>query len=431
MADEDMQGIRVGVNDEEKRKTEKGVTGMNKVACPLFYLFTCYFLLGIPFNGGADMKGSSHNRLNNIFFLSKSSQLVGDCNSDPGSLRFWSLKDGHLNKVVQLDDNEFFSSIAISPDESLIAVGIFKVKPYETRYDTSERAVGCYSITEGRWLWKVKWGGSPGDCNGCDVKVTFTADKSNILAVGVRYIVSYDAKTGELIQKNDEPLDDYSPLTWAKKKGKVFSPSVHYFVTWQEKPIEGHEILGGLFTNDKLTIWNMEKNKRVAYWKKDKPICSATFTPDEKTLVIGTMDGYVRIWDIAARKVIREWKAHWISKDANNMNDIMTVSSISPDGRYLATFGDGAERFNVKIWDYATGALLHEFPDTAFSVKYCGNYPMVFGNDVKYFAFQNWGNVCLYDTQTWTEKWCVPSWPEDNGKKWKYESRPGTFKMIR
>jgi hypothetical protein len=33
MADEDMQGIRVGVRDEVKRKAEKGLAGMKKVAC--------------------------------------------------------------------------------------------------------------------------------------------------------------------------------------------------------------------------------------------------------------------------------------------------------------------------------------------------------------------------------------------------------------
>jgi hypothetical protein len=34
MADEDMQGIRVGVNYEEKRKAEKRVAGMKKQPVP-------------------------------------------------------------------------------------------------------------------------------------------------------------------------------------------------------------------------------------------------------------------------------------------------------------------------------------------------------------------------------------------------------------
>ena len=42
MADEDMQGMRIGVNNEDKRKAEKGVAGMTKVACPLFLHRTAF-----------------------------------------------------------------------------------------------------------------------------------------------------------------------------------------------------------------------------------------------------------------------------------------------------------------------------------------------------------------------------------------------------
>lgn len=391
-------------------------------------------MAGISLGRGADVKGIGHNRLNSVFILSKSSQLVGDCNSDPGSIRFWSLENGKLNDVIQLDKNEFSSSIAVSPDESLIAVGTFTLKSREREggsYGTTNRSIGCYSIKEKKWLWKVKVEGTSGDCAGCDFKVAFTSDNNKVLAAGIRYILTFDAKTGELSKKQEDPLDNYSASVHSKKMGKIFSPSAKYFVVWQEKPREGHEILSGLFINKRVTVWDMEKNERIAYWEKDKPICSATVTPDEKNIIIGSMDGYIRIWSLSEQKIIREWKSHWRSKYPDNKKDINAITSISPDSRYLATSGDGDKRFNVKIWDYATGNLVHEFSETAFSVEYCGDYPMVFSNDGKYFAFQNWGNLCLYDTQTWKEKWCVPSWPEDNGKMWRYEQRPGKGFSIR
>jgi len=78
---------------------------------------------------GAGESGSRHNRLISLRFLSQTSQLVGDCNSEPGSIRFWSLESGNLNNVIQLDDNEFSSSIAVNQDESLLAVGTFILRP--------------------------------------------------------------------------------------------------------------------------------------------------------------------------------------------------------------------------------------------------------------------------------------------------------------
>jgi hypothetical protein len=33
--------------------------------------------------------------------------------------------------------------------------------------------------------------------------------------------------------------------------------------------------------------------------------------------------------------------------------------------------------------------------------------------DGKYFAFEQQGELRLYDAQNWQEKWCFLSWPED------------------
>ena len=69
MADEDMQGIRVGVNDEGKRKAEKGVAGMKKVACPLFLPVLLRVTPGEPsFEKLRMLKGLKH-RLSEPFLL--------------------------------------------------------------------------------------------------------------------------------------------------------------------------------------------------------------------------------------------------------------------------------------------------------------------------------------------------------------------------
>jgi WD40 repeat protein len=387
----------------------------------------CCLLIGIPVGKGAVMKGSGHNRLNNLFFLPNHSELVGDCNSDPGSLRFWSLEDGSLKRIVQLDENQFSSSMAVSSDGRLIAVGTFKVKRrgITEGWGTSERSLRCYSTRDQRWIWEVKGRDGTEDCAGCDLEVAFSSDNARVLAASAKYIAIYDARTGELLRETKKPLSDYSLSIHSMKKGRVFSPSGKYFVVWQEKPIPGHEIMVGLFANDKMTVWDFEKDKRVAYWKKDKPICSARFPPDERKIILGSMDGYLRVWDMLEQRVVREWKAHSTSNDLASATGTTMISAISQDGLYLASFGDGNTRFDVRVWNYATGALVHEFRETAFMGGCRQYYPITFDRNGGSIAFQNWGNLCLYDTKTWEERWCVPTWPEDNGKMWRYEDRPG------
>ena len=89
--------------------------------------------------------------------------------------------------------------------------------------------------------------------------------------------------------------------------------------------------------------------------------------------------------------------------------------TFSPDGRYLVTMGGHPSA--IKIWDYATNKLTHKFVDViSSSLAMCTGHPMAFSSDWKYFAFEQQGQLCLYDTKTWKEKWCVLSWPDGESK---------------
>ena len=147
--------------------------------------------------------------------------------------------------------------------------------------------------------------------------------------------------------------------------------------------------------------------------------CSALFTPDEKNLVLGSMDGHVRIWSITEQKVIRGWKAYAADAPVTFRNSpapyFISSMVFSHDGQYLATLGfDIKSRFAIRIWEYSTNKLIREFPEViSLGLSMCSEYPMACSPDGKYFAFEQQGKLCLYDTQTWEEKWCVLSWPED------------------
>ena len=86
-------------------------------------------------------------------------------------------------------------------------------------------------------------------------------------------------------------------------------------------------------------------------------------------LVSGGYDGKLIWWDTAARKVVRTTEAHdkWVRRVA-----------ASPDGRRVASVADDMA---CKVWDAATGALVHDlrshapttpndFPSMLFAVAY-------------------------------------------------------------
>jgi len=84
-----------------------------------------------------------------------------------------------------------------------------------------------------------------------------------------------------------------------------------------------------------------------------------------------------------------------------------------PEEEHLPTMGF-QKGVSINIWNDATNKPIHEFVNGCSSGLEMGDdYPMVFHPDGKYFAFEQQGQLCLYDAQNWQGKWCVLSGPED------------------
>jgi WD40 repeat protein len=98
--------------------------------------------------------------------------------------------------------------------------------------------------------------------------------------------------------------------------------------------------LAGITPDGKALVWNPEKtgdNLRIDI--PGKSIKTLRFKPDENTIAIGYADGYVELWDIAARKRITAINAH-----TSELNDIkfnnkeFQMATASKDG-------------SLKLWD--------------------------------------------------------------------------------
>jgi len=341
------------------------------------------------------------NRLRKVVFIPQKNQIAGLLNSgENGSLVVWSTDDGTKTQTFDFEKGVWGASIAVSNKGDSAILGL-----------VGEPDSIFYSLIEKRPFWKVK-----GIEKGFGLSsVSFTPDDNRVVVVGFKNIVVFDSKSGAILERQEDSEAFSFGLPRYRSRIDEISHTGRYAAFFQGK-VEVHNE-ARLKNNVWITVYDIETKKLVtkqAYVQKSYKNCSAVFTQDEKNLVLGSMDGFVRVWSITGQKAIRQWKAYENSQ-ASTFREIPFPNPIdsvilSSDGRLLATMGSTDAGFFIKVWDYTTNSQVHEFRDANPPWAMCSGYPMAFSPDGKYFAFEQQGRLCLYDTQTWEEKWQVPSW---------------------
>jgi WD40 repeat protein len=82
---------------------------------------------------------------------------------------------------------------------------------------------------------------------------------------------------------------------------------------------------------------------------------TVAFGSDGATVFSSGEDGIVRAWRVGAAEQFRHWRA--------GQSEVVALA-VTRDGRRLATVGAGTE---VRLWDAATGRLLHRLTGHAGS----------------------------------------------------------------
>ena len=88
-------------------------------------------------------------------------------------------------------------------------------------------------------------------------------------------------------------------------------------------------------------------------------VCSLAFSPDGMTLVSGSFDKTVRLWDVTTGKQLRTLKEY-----ANRIYSI----ALHPDGKTFVSINGGTN--NVYLWDIATGEQLWMLKGNSTSVAF-------------------------------------------------------------
>lgn len=106
------------------------------------------------------------------------------------------------------------------------------------------------------------------------------------------------------------------------------------------------------------------------------------FTPDNKRIVSGGFDGFVRVWDVESAKEVRSFKTE---------TGTVYGLALSPDGRTVATAG----RDGLRVWDVATG---REQPHDAMNKHNC--VAVTFSPDGKMIASGDNTSVTVWELAT-------------------------------
>ena len=94
---------------------------------------------------------------------------------------------------------------------------------------------------------------------------------------------------------------------------------------------------------------SLRMNQIKAYPEHTQRITSVAFSPDGKTIVSGSWDRTIRLWDAHTNKLI-----HTLLVESTSYEYLGTVSSVafSPDGKTIAS-GGGSD--TILLWDVNTG----------------------------------------------------------------------------
>ena len=93
-------------------------------------------------------------------------------------------------------------------------------------------------------------------------------------------------------------------------------------------------------------MWRSDGKKLELAWQAHAAAIQAlAFSPGEHTLVTGSWDGTIKLWNLERGALL------WLGQHTGSIHRLV----FTPDGRTLASSGDDAA---IRLWDVTTGKLV-------------------------------------------------------------------------
>ncbi|MBE9071761.1 WD40 repeat domain-containing protein [Microcystis sp. LEGE 08355] len=150
---------------------------------------------------------------------------------------------------------------------------------------------------------------------------------------------------------------------------------------------DGKTLVSG--SDDKtIKLWNVETGQEIRTLKgHNGPVYSVNFSPDGKTLVSGSDDKTIKLWNVEKPQEIHTLKGH---------DDRVRSVNFSHDGKTLVS---GSDDKTIKLWNVKTGQEIHTLKGHDSRVR-----SVNFSHDGKTLVSGSWDNtIKLWNRSTGQE----------------------------
>jgi WD40 repeat protein len=314
-------------------------------------------------------------------------QLLASASQD-GTVKIWEAQTGQEMCTLHSLGGAV-NCVAFSPDGNLVAgaLGDSTVKIWKPQNDTAIRTLKGHMqpvnsvgfSPDGKYLASGSWDGTARIWGSQSDRPTHTLRGD----VGAVFSVAFSPDGQRLATAGQYGAVKIWQVETGKEILTLTGPGVASCVTFSA---DGQRLASAHFGTVRVCAAQTGQ-EIVTLHGHGKEVGSVAFMPDNKSLISGSVDGTVKLWDLQARPETGPPPVF-----SGNGKDV----AISPDGqRWAEAFNDGM----VKIWDARSGSELRTFKGHVGAVL-----SVAFSTDSKRLASAGQdGAVKVWETQTGQE----------------------------